>query len=55
MEKAEAKMNSEITYEKPALVAHGTIERMTQGNSSGTFFDVVLQVGQTFEDATFLS
>jgi hypothetical protein len=40
-------------YETPAVTVHGSIETITQGNSSGNFIDATFPAGTPFGDLTF--
>ena len=41
------------SYEKPELVAHGSIATITQGNATGARLDAAFPVGTFFSDLTF--
>lgn len=41
------------TYKAPALRAHGSIEKITQGSSTGSFLDADFPTGTPFGDLTF--
>jgi hypothetical protein len=40
-------------YESPSLTAHGSIESLTQGASSGNVLDATFPVGTPVGDITF--
>jgi hypothetical protein len=47
------KIPEKRSYEKPELVAHGSIATITQGSSTGTRLDVSFPSGTFFSDLTF--
>lgn len=46
-------VTAKARYEKPALVAHGTIEQITKGGAVGGALDATFPLGTPFGDLTF--
>ncbi|MGC4024066.1 MAG: lasso RiPP family leader peptide-containing protein [Mesorhizobium sp.] len=45
--------DGKLEYQAPELVVHGTIESLTQGQSTGTELDASFPAGTAFGDLTF--